>query len=97
MVDQLVTDTQAEIVSVARLMAGSYRQMVEFYQSNFGLSLDDAHAKVTCAFTAQDRARVANSPPDQVSWRDLGRLLETSPEQGMAHWQSIKEQARRRR
>lgn len=94
MVDQLVTETQDEIVSVARLMADSYRQMVEFYQREFGLSLDEAHARVTSTFTAQDCARVTGLPPDKVSWWDSGRLLEASPEEGVAFWQKIKEEAR---
>ena len=83
-----------EADSVARRMALAYEQTVQFYRSELGLTSTEADAKAGRALTPEYVERLMTKPPEQVSWHELGRLLEGTPEQSRARWQSIRDFAR---
>jgi hypothetical protein len=90
----MVSVSAAEVGSLAELMMRAMRDQVAFYQQEFGLSLEEAHAKVSALGTPEDVARIRRTPPAHQSWLELNRLMRIEPEQGMARWDEIKQAAR---
>ncbi len=86
--------TREEENALARQMALAYEGMVQFYRREFGLTVEEADARAANTLTPGDQARIMNTPPDQVNWNDLGRLLKADPQQGFVVWERIKQSAR---
>jgi len=93
------TLTEQETDSLAHEMAQAYRRMAAFYRDQLQLSGPEADARArgtdyTTREAAEDRQRILDRPPDQVSWFDLNRLIERNPDDMIAVWSRIKAQVR---
>ena len=91
--------TEQDTGSLAREMAGAYKQMTAFYHDQLNLSGPEADARArgrdyTAQEAADDRTRIMERPADQISWFDLNRLIERNPDDMIAVWSKIKAQAR---
>lgn len=89
----------AEVDTIASELAAAYRRMAAFYRDDLELTGADADARArgadaTPEEAAADLARITDAPPDQVSWFELTRLTERSPEELSRAWQRIKTAAR---
>lgn len=88
-----------ETDALARELAGAYRRMAAFYHDQLKLSGPEADARARGADyseqeAAEDRQRLLERPPDEISWFDLNRLIERSPGDMIAVWSKIKAHAR---
>ena len=97
--DTPVVLAENETAVLARELAHAYRRMATFYQDQLKLSGPEADARArgldyTAHEAAEDRQRILERPPDQVTWYDLNRLIERNPEDMIAAWSTIKAQAR---
>ena len=93
------TITKQDTGSLARDLAAAYKHMAAFYHDQLDLSGPEADARArgldySDQGAAEDRARIMERPPDQVSWFDLNRLIERNPDDMIAVWAKIKAQAR---
>jgi hypothetical protein len=70
----------------------SFGQLVAGYVEHFGLTPEEARARVLD--TAGQVDRIQSSPPDQVSWMDLHTLERDTPGEGQAKWEAMKAAAR---
>lgn len=89
-----------EVGSLARELASAYKQMAAFYRDHLDLLGPEADARArglddTDDDAADDRQRILERPADQVSWFDLTRLAERSPEDAGGAWARIRTEARR--
>ena len=75
-------------------MAKAFRDQIQFYHEEFGLSLPEAHAEATAPAHPEDVTRLMNTPADRLCCQDLTRLTKASPEKGMALWGRVKQAAR---
>jgi hypothetical protein len=90
---EAVSDS-GEVGSLAELMTRAMRDQVAFYQQEFGLTLEEAHANVSAPASPEEVARIRRTPPAHYSWLELNRLMRTDAEQGLAQWNNIKQAAR---
>lgn len=84
---------------LASELARAYRRMAAFYRDQLELTGPDADARARGAdYTeeeaAADLGRIRDSPPDQIGWFDLERLIEHDPEAMADLWHGIKAAAR---
>jgi len=98
--DAVQSTTEQETGSLARELAGAYRQMAAFYRDQLQLAGPEADARArgvdySAEQVGEDDARIREGPPDQVSWFDLNRLAERNPDQMVAVWSHIKSEAQR--
>ena len=94
-----MTITKQETAALAQDLAAAYRQMAAFYHDQLKLSGPEADARARGTNyseqeAAEDRKRMLERPPDQVTWFDLNRLIERNPDDMIAVWAKIKTQAR---
>jgi len=88
-----------ETGALASELARAYRRMAAFYRNQLELTGPEADRRARGAdYTPEeadaDLARIRESPPDQVSWYDLERVLERDPEAMAALWRDLKATAR---
>jgi hypothetical protein len=74
--------------------------MASFYRDHLHLTGPEADARArgrddSVQEAAEDRARLLDQPPDQVSWFDLNRLVERNPDDFVAVWSDIRREAAR--
>jgi hypothetical protein len=91
--NQMMVPEVAEADSVARLMGQALRDRVRFLQTECGLAPESAYTRATAPETPENIASIMSAPPEQISWFDLGRLMRSNPEEGLARWQEIKQAA----
>jgi hypothetical protein len=88
-----------EICPLARELGRAFQELATFYRDQLEMTPDDAARRargvdLTPAEAAADRARVQTAPADQVSWFDLTRLADRNPEDAIAVFRRLKEDAR---
>jgi hypothetical protein len=84
----------AEASPLAREMVAAVRAMVESYRNAYGLTQEQAVAKV-CEPPHPDYLEIALSrPPDQVSWLDLENIRQPDSDRAVLRWEEIKQAAR---
>ncbi|MDP8908725.1 MAG: hypothetical protein M3N47_06325, partial [Chloroflexota bacterium] len=88
-----------EIGSLAHELARAYAEMATFYRDQMDLPASQAEASARGADdsaieAAEDQARIAARPPDQLSWWDFTRLAERDPAAMAAAWSRLKAKAR---
>src|SRR5215217_3607971 len=86
-----------EVGSLARQLAASYHQMVEFYQNEMKLPGSEADMRARGAMPdadpERDRHLAFEEPADQVHWWTISRLAERDPDAALAAWERIKVEA----
>ncbi|MDQ3614697.1 MAG: hypothetical protein M3412_10305 [Chloroflexota bacterium] len=92
-------DDAREAGALASELARAYRYMVTFYRDQLNMTGPEADARArgaddTSEAAAADLARIRDAPPDQVSWFDLNRVANRSPEAATDLWHGIKAAAR---
>ncbi len=85
-------EAPSEARDLAQELAQSFGQLVAGYVEHFGLTPEEARARVLD--DAGQVERIKSSPPDQVSWPDLHTLERHAPGQGKAQWEKMMEAAR---
>jgi hypothetical protein len=66
-------------------MAAGVRELVTSYKGVYGLSTQEAAARVQRTWPPEDARRALQAPPDHVSWTDLEALLRHDPERDLRH------------
>jgi hypothetical protein len=82
-----------EAGSLAREMAGAYRDGVEFYRQQYGLPAAEALDRADSLATADQAEHALSRPADQVSWHDLSALARKDPELAARRWEEVKREA----
>ena len=80
----------SEAGSLAREMSRAVVEMAAYYKRT---GMSTSQASTFARALAEDTAHVMETPPDQVSWSTLGRLVEHEPETAQAAWQRIRAEA----
>src|SRR5680860_956095 len=88
-----------ETGALASELARAYRRMAAFYRDQLGMTGPEADQRArgqddTPDQAAADLERIRQSPPDQVSWFELTRVVERDPDAATALWRDIKAAAR---
>jgi hypothetical protein len=84
----------AEAGVLARHAAAAYRDLVESYKNAYGLAHAEAVARADEPDPPGRHLTMLEGPPDQVTWHDLERLGQRSPERMLERWEEIKQAAR---
>jgi hypothetical protein len=84
----------AEAGVLARLAATAYRDLVASYKNAYQLAHAEAVARADEPDSPGHHLTVLQDPPDQVTWHDLERLGQRSPERMLERWEEVKEAAR---
>ena len=81
--------------TVARAMAKSYRDMVEFFRTYYEMSISDAVAKTEWKDEPEEakRAFVEKRPVDELSWFDFSTAAEIDPSLSESLWEKVKREA----
>jgi len=88
------SSSPAETGSLASEMANAHRQMVEFYREHYGLSPEEAAAKLDESPDPEYERRIAKCPPDQFTWLDMKTLADRDPKLAVQRWEDTKQAAR---
>ena len=80
---------RAELVASRRELSGALTRQVDFMVTQLNMTPEEAAAWVRSDGGIPPDER----EPDQVSWFELAKLLETEPERGAALWERIVAQA----
>jgi hypothetical protein len=75
-------------------MAQAVLGLVESYKEVYGLSRQEAVAKVNEPAWPEDDDKVLRGPPDEVSWAGLHNLIGRDPDRALARWEEVKQAAR---
>jgi hypothetical protein len=84
----------SEASTLAREMAGAYRDAVEFYRDQYRLPTAEALDRADAPVTAEQVEHALSCPADQVSWHDLSDLARQDPELAARRWEELKREAR---
>jgi hypothetical protein len=87
-----VTTAPSEIWPLAKELAASLARHVEIFERHFHRSHEDA-VKDGNEGRPDERERILQRPPDQLTWLDLHRLSRTDPELTVARWEEMKSAA----
>jgi hypothetical protein len=83
-----------EAVPLAREMARAVRELVESYMDVYGLSRQEAVARVEGPAGPEEDDKALRRPPDEVSWADLHNLSRRDAGRAVARWEEVKQAAR---
>jgi hypothetical protein len=84
----------SEAFPLAREMARAVRELVEFYKEEYGLSRQEAVAKVNEPAGPGEDDTALRGPPDEVAWADLHKLFGRDAGRAVARWEEVKQAAR---
>ena len=83
-----------DVESLARELGRAYLRMITFQRDRLGLSAAEADQRARDPGSAEYRAGIIESPPDQASWFALSTLAEHDPEATWRLWERIQAEAR---
>ncbi|SRR6266540_6674861 len=83
-----------DVESLARELGRAYLRMITFHRDHLGMSAAEADQRARDPGSAEYRAGIIESPPDQASWLGLSTLAEHDPEATWRVWERIKAEAR---
>ena len=85
--------TEAEISSVVRRLADAYAANVRWRMRELKEGAEEADRCVRATDDPEWQQRALHESSYQVSWWDIGRLMETDREAGWAVWERVKAEA----
>lgn len=88
-----------ETGALARELGRAYHELAKFYRDQLEMTPEAAAMRASGADdtpeqAAEETARIASAPADQVSWCALNRLADRNPADALAVWDRLKAEAR---
>jgi hypothetical protein len=88
---QMIEELAAARSDMTGAIARNIEWLVDNWSTDKPLSVAEASERARSIYPITDEGR----DPDQVSWHELGNMMEHAPERGAALWRSICEEAAR--
>jgi len=85
--------TEAEIGTVVRRLADAYAANIRWRMTELNETGAEADRRVRAADDPEWQRRAVDEASDQVSWWDIGNLMESDPGAGWAVWERVKAEA----
>jgi hypothetical protein len=84
-----------ESAELARDIGEAFGRMVQHYLQKYSLTVEEARERARTALTPEGRVdELLTSPPEELTWFDLGAVSHHDPEKALAKWEEIKRAAR---
>ena len=90
--ERAVAQKIGEVEAIADRLAFSYRQSVNFYIKQYGLSPAEAHEKVNAGW-GEVRQSLLATPARKFVWDDYQGLAEIDPALALDKWETVKAEA----